>query len=161
MCGLSYNPENPPVMPDRKPPANRILRSTEPNKQGRQAKAVKPCNCELQLSELRQEVVELTRTVNELKDIISAKFLFPHLSLAEAQSDATEVSYEHVRPPKRPRTDSALYLPDIPDGFSDSTAESMKFKRRTRKKERMEENGCTTCEHLTLETVSGMKLTRL
>lgn len=91
-----------------------------------------PCRCETQLTELRSEISQLTKTINEMNSIVHAKLLFPHLSLAEALAEETEVTYDHVKPPKRPRTDSALYLPDIPDGFSDSTAHSLAFRRRTK-----------------------------
>lgn len=90
------------------------------------------CRCESQLTQLRSEVSQLTKAIDEMNSIVHARLLFPHLSLAEALAGATEVTYDHVKPPKRPRTDSALYLPDIPDGFSDSTAHSLAFRRRTK-----------------------------
>lgn len=80
------------------------------------------------------------------------------MSLAEAQTDATEVTWEHVRPPKRQRSDSALYLPDIPDGFSDSTAHSLVFKQRTRNAEKECERAC---KKLKINPVTGEPLENL
>lgn len=141
MCGLSYNPEASPPLSDSdsKPaPVRRVLRTVPPNDQAstkatiRVRKPTTSCSCEVELAELRKEVSELTKTINGMSDIIHAKLLFPHLSLAEALSSGTEVTHDHVKAPKRPRSDSALYLPDIPDGFSDSTAHSLVFQRRTK-----------------------------
>ncbi|KAH8151820.1 uncharacterized protein LAJ45_03811 [Morchella importuna] len=141
---ICYNPDDPPIMPARR--TAHVLQSLAPNQQKKAtrttaaaAAAQNPtpaCSCGTELAELRQEVSELTRALNEMKEVMYARLLFPHMSLAEAQTDATEVTWEHVRPPKRQRSDSALYLPDIPDGFSDSTAHSLVFKQRTRNAEK-------------------------
>ncbi|KAI5851737.1 hypothetical protein DFP73DRAFT_167464 [Morchella snyderi] len=132
-------------MPERR--TARVLQSLAPNQQKKAAAAAQSpisaaCSCGTELTELRQEVAELTRALNEMKEVMYARLLFPHMSLAEAQTDATEVTWEHVRPPKRQRSDSALYLPDIPDGFSDSTAHSLVFKQRTRNAEKECERAC-------------------
>lgn len=113
-------------------PGRRALRSIGNQQPPRAIRVRDPCRCESQLKELRSEVSQLTKTINEMNSIVHAKLLFPHLSLVEALAEATEVTYDHVKPPKRPRKDSALYLPDIPDGFSDSTAHSLAFRRRTK-----------------------------
>ncbi|KAL0633142.1 hypothetical protein Q9L58_007983 [Maublancomyces gigas] len=114
---------------------HRVLRSIGNVQQSRikkSTRAQEACCCESELTELRKEVTQLTKTINEMNSILYAKLLFPHLSLDEALAEKTEVTYDHVKPPKRPRTDSARYLPDIPDGFSDSTAHSLAFRRRTK-----------------------------
>lgn len=116
-------------------PARRVLRSIgneQPLRARKPIRVREACRCEAQLTELRNEVSELTKTINEMNSIVHAKLLFPHLSLAEALAEEAEVTYAHVKPPKRPHTDSALYLPDIPDGFSDSSAHSLAFRRRTK-----------------------------
>lgn len=113
----------------------RVLRSIGNVQQSRAKKPThtkEACCCESELTELRKEVTQLTKTINEMNSILYAKLLFPHLSINEALAEKTEVTYDHVKPPKRPRTDSARYLPDIPDGFSDSTAHSLAFRRRTK-----------------------------